>query len=71
MEPYCEALPTKTPPRRLCVLIVEDNYMLAATLQEELECLGYDVPEIAASVEEAVRKAVSLRPQIVPDGHSA
>ncbi|MBW4473883.1 MAG: response regulator [Stenomitos rutilans HA7619-LM2] len=50
---------------RIRILIVEDNYVLAANLQENLESLGYEVLGTATSVKEAIHKVVSLRPSIV------
>jgi PAS domain S-box-containing protein len=47
------------------ILIVEDEYILAINLQETLESLGYSVPAIADSGEEAIEKAAELRPNLV------
>ncbi|HTA47431.1 MAG TPA: response regulator [Bryobacteraceae bacterium] len=41
------------------VLVVEDEALIAADIQKRLERLGYSVPEIAASGEEALRFAGS------------
>lgn len=60
-----EPLTNPARPKRARVLIVEDNYILAANLQENLESLGYDVLDTAASGKEAIHKAVTLRPAIV------
>lgn len=47
------------------ILIVEDEYIIAANLQENLEALGYGVSDIASLAEEAIEKAVELRPDLV------
>ncbi|MBW4693397.1 MAG: response regulator [Lyngbya sp. HA4199-MV5] len=60
-----EPLASPMLPKRARVLVVEDNYILAANLQENLESLGYEVLDTAASVKEAIHKAVSLRPDVV------
>ncbi|MGA7938040.1 MAG: response regulator [Kovacikia sp.] len=54
-------------PRRapIQILIVEDDYILAANLQENLESLGYDVSGIADTVEAAISQALQFRPDLV------
>ena len=47
------------------ILVVEDEYVIAANLQENLEGFGYDVPDIASSALEAIEKAAALRPDLV------
>lgn len=47
------------------ILIVEDEYVIAANLQENLETLGYGVSDIASSATEAIEKAITLRPDLV------
>src|SRR5579883_293670 len=47
------------------VLVVEDEYIIAANLQENLESLGYRVADIATEATEAIEKASILRPDIV------
>ncbi|MBE9181697.1 response regulator [Oculatella sp. LEGE 06141] len=47
------------------ILIVEDEYIIAATLQENLEALGYSVLDIACVAEEAIAKARALQPDLV------
>lgn len=47
------------------VLVVEDEYVIAANLQENLESLGYGVLDIASSGAEAVAKAMELHPELV------
>jgi signal transduction histidine kinase len=50
---------------RPVVLVVEDEGIVATHIQVSLEELGYAVPEIAASGEEALRLARALRPNLV------
>lgn len=52
-------------PQTIHLLIVEDEYILAANLQENLEALGYRVLDIAGSAEEAIEKATILEPDLV------
>jgi PAS domain S-box-containing protein len=47
------------------IFIVEDEYILAINLQEILETLGYTVVGIATCAEEAIEKAIELRPNLV------
>ncbi|UBF26479.1 response regulator [Kovacikia minuta CCNUW1] len=47
------------------ILVVEDEYVLAMSLQESLESLGYAVPDILDSAEAAIEKALELRPDLV------
>jgi PAS domain S-box-containing protein len=47
------------------VLVVEDQKLIAADLENTLEKLGYDVIGSAASGEDAVRDAEDLRPDLV------
>lgn len=49
----------------LRVLVVEDEYILALNLQENLESLGYFVLDIADSAEKAIEKATELRPNLI------
>lgn len=53
------------PAETIQILIVEDEYVIAANLHENLETLGYGVADIASSAMEAVEKAVELRPDLV------
>ena len=52
-----------TKPARL--LVVEDEMITARDLQDHLEELGYDVPDVASSGGEALDLAASLRPDLV------
>lgn len=65
MGPSSEPLTSPIPHKRSRILIVEDNFILAANLQENLEPLGYEVLDTAASCEEAIRQAVNLRPDLI------
>jgi DNA-binding NarL/FixJ family response regulator len=47
------------------ILIVEDEYILAANLEENLETFGYNILGIAHSAEEAIAKARELHPDVV------
>ncbi|MGI0489877.1 ATP-binding protein [Pantanalinema rosaneae CENA516] len=47
------------------ILIVEDETIVATDVQECLENLGYLVPAIAVSGEEAIRKATELHPDLI------
>ena len=47
------------------ILIVEDEFITATDIRGSLEALGYDVPAIVDTGEEAVRKAGELRPSLV------
>jgi len=53
------------PSETIQILIVEDEYVIAANLQENLETLGYDVLGIASSATEAIATAGALRPDLV------
>ena len=47
------------------VMVVEDNGLIALSIQRTLRNLGYAVPAVAASGEEAIRQALALRPDLV------
>ncbi len=47
------------------ILVVEDESIVAHDLKNSVESLGYEVPAIAASGEEAVQKALELSPDLV------
>jgi PAS domain S-box-containing protein len=58
--------PSKTDiPRRIQILVVEDERIIALNLKESLESVGYLVPGIAVSGQQAVEKATQLRPDVV------
>jgi len=48
-----------------CILIVEDERLIAVDLQRRLTRLGYAVVALAASGMEAIQKALALRPDVV------
>jgi two-component system cell cycle sensor histidine kinase/response regulator CckA len=47
------------------ILVVEDERIVARGIQRELQDMGYEVPELASTGEEAVQKADQLRPDLV------
>ena len=47
------------------ILVVDDEQIVAKSLQIQLERLGYSVPVIASSGEEAIQKAVECQPDLV------
>jgi len=47
------------------ILIVEDEAIVAVDVQKTLQKLGYDVPTIAFSGEEALQKTEELHPDVV------
>lgn len=52
-------------PRKIEILVVEDERIIAINLKESLESLGYSVPAIAASGKKAVEKATEFHPDLV------
>src|SRR3954447_10155041 len=47
------------------ILVVEDESIIAKGIQSDLQSLGYEVPVIAASGEEALEKAAETYPDLV------
>ncbi|HEV2381100.1 MAG TPA: response regulator [Terriglobia bacterium] len=47
------------------ILVVEDEGIVAMDLQQRLSGMGYSVSAVAASREEALRKAAEMRPDLV------
>jgi PAS domain S-box-containing protein len=47
------------------VLVVEDEAIVAKNIKAELNSMGYEVPAIAASGEEALQKAAQVQPDLV------
>jgi CheY-like chemotaxis protein len=47
------------------ILVVEDERIIAMDIQDRLRRWGYDVPETAASGEEALHKTKKVRPNLV------
>ena len=50
--------------RNAQILVVEDESIIAKGIQSDLQGLGYDVPVIAASGEEALEKAAETYPDL-------
>lgn len=57
--------PPKGRAESTCVLVVEDEQIVALELQDSLVRAGYDVPIVVASGEEALDVAEELRPDLV------
>ena len=51
--------------RKYKILVVDDEAVIALRLQKRLAEMGYEVPEIAFSGEEAVEKAGRLKPDLI------
>lgn len=47
------------------ILVVEDEFLTALNIKEELTQSGYEVPAMASSGEEAVRLAAELQPDLI------
>jgi len=47
------------------ILVVEDESIVARDIERNLHVLGYEVPAIAASGEDAIDKAVAIHPDLV------
>jgi PAS domain S-box-containing protein len=47
------------------IMVVEDEYIVAKDIQNTLKKLGYSVPAIAASGEEAMDKVAEIKPDLV------
>lgn len=47
------------------ILVVEDERIIANDIQDMLKDMGYDVPAIASSGEEAIKKAEGIKPELV------
>jgi len=47
------------------ILVVEDEFMVAFNIKEDLVRSGYQVPAIAASGEEAIRRAIEVQPDLI------
>lgn len=57
--------PNRTMPETAKILIVEDEAIVAMEIQDLLETNGYAVAGIAVTGEDAVRKAINARPDLV------
>ncbi|HMK54929.1 MAG TPA: PAS domain S-box protein [Methanobacteriaceae archaeon] len=51
--------------RKYTILLVEDEKIEAMDIKVRLESLGFNVPHIAATGEEAVEKAIILKPDLI------
>jgi len=58
-------LSSLTPSAGPTILVVEDERIVARDLQQRLKKLGFSVPDIASTGEEALRKAEAVQPQLV------
>ena len=47
------------------ILVVEDESIVAMDIQSRLQRLGYEVPEVAASGEDALELATEIHPDLV------
>jgi len=47
------------------ILVVENEAIIANDIQDMLKDMGYDVPAIASSGEEAIKKAEEIKPDLV------
>jgi CheY-like chemotaxis protein len=47
------------------ILVVETEAIIATDIQDKLEDLGYDIPAIASSGEEAIKKTEEIKPDLV------
>ncbi len=50
---------------KITILIVEDEWIIANDIRKSLERLGYKVPAIVSTGEEAIKKARDIRPDLV------
>lgn len=53
------------PVRRARILLVEDEILTACATRKMLDSIGYDVCAVASSAEDAVARAVELKPDLV------
>ncbi|HEY9643781.1 MAG TPA: ATP-binding protein [Coleofasciculaceae cyanobacterium] len=65
MESNRQSLSSTLPSKKVQILVVEDEYIIAENLRENLESLGYSVSDTASSAIEAIEKAEELQPDIV------
>lgn len=57
--------PTSESLKKIQILVVEDERIIGINLKENLESLGYGVPTITDSGEQAIQKAAQLHPDLV------
>ncbi|MBI3987281.1 MAG: response regulator [Lentisphaerae bacterium] len=60
-----DAKPDPATPHKASILVVEDESIVAKDIQSSLQTLGYRVPAIVSTGEDAVNKAGALRPDLV------
>ena len=58
-------MPDPEPSKTTQILIVEDESIIAMSLKDSLESIGYGVPAIASSGERAIEKVAEVRPDLV------
>ena len=63
--PSSEKISETAPTKSARILVVEDEQIVAMNLREKLQSMGYTVPALAASGEEAVTLVDELRPDLV------
>ena len=51
--------------KKVQILVVEDERIVGADIKMSVERIGYEVPGVAHSAEDAINKAQSLRPDLV------
>ena len=51
--------------RKARILVVEDESVIAMDIQGGLKSLGYDVPVIASSGEEAIQQVEAVHPDLI------
>lgn len=51
--------------QKIKIMVVEDERIVAQDIQSSLESLGYDVPAVVSSGEEAIEKAGELEPDLI------
>lgn len=59
------SLPITNTSKKIQILVVEDEKIIAINLKESLESLGYIVPGIAVSGEQAIEKSIAFHPDLV------
>jgi diguanylate cyclase (GGDEF)-like protein/PAS domain S-box-containing protein len=61
-KPGAEAVTSAARPQ---ILVVEDERIVAGDIRDSLNRMGYEVPAVVTSGEEAIRKAAKLHPDLV------
>src|SRR5919199_4150931 len=60
----CQPAPCCPVERSMVILLVEDDFLIAMTMQDALEAVGYKVVGPAATVAEALRLVETRRPDL-------